>query len=641
MMISERIQTATQNLGHFLSGHRGRRTLRGLGLFWAGFFLPAAALGRTFQPIAMGFVCAAPPGWTAVLLALGASLGYPLFWGRPGLLGTVWVVCGLGVSLVLGGREIVLRLKALIPALCAFIVSGVGLVFLLGLGVDTPVPVHLLRVAVGAATGALVTQWRRDRSDVTDWAVQALAVLALAQVWPARYLGLGFVAAGYLAAGSSFPGLILAGLALDLSQVTGVKMTAVLCAGWCLTRLPRGSHLWGTFSAAIAYVPAAVLSGAWDVHPLPGLILGGALAAVLPRPVGTKQKQHTGEAALAQVRLEQMAQALHAMEQSLLSVRDPEPDRNAILTRAAGAACDTCPERRQCRTRATALTPGVLEQPGLGEQDLPAGCRKPHRLLAELRRGQEQLRRIHADNRRLQTFRTAAREQYGFLAGFLEHLSDDLAARHNAVLSRFRPSIGLSTRAGGEENGDCCIWFPGPGNGYYILLCDGMGTGPEAAQESMEAANLLKSMLSAGLSPESALRSLNSLAILRNLGGCVTVDLLWLRLDTGKASLYKWGAAPSYLARAGQFQKIGTAGPPPGLSQSGRESVDRLSLSGGETLILRSDGVSEEVLLNSDRTTLSLSPGELAAAILEQDISGGDDATAVVIRLDPCRLSTQ
>jgi stage II sporulation protein E len=442
------------------------------------------------------------------------------------------------------------------------------------------------------------------------------------------------VAAGYLAAGGGFPALALAGLALDLSQVTRVTMTVVLCAGYCLKKIPRSGRFLNLFSAAAAYVPGAVLSGVWDVHPLPGLILGGALAAAAPELVKVRPEKSHGEAAVAQVRLEQMALALHRVEQSLLTVEDPEPDRSAILSRFRASACDTCPERRQCKARMVPeLSPSLLEQPGLAEEDLPSGCRKPNRLLTELRRGQEQLRRMKADLRRLQVFRDAAREQYAFLGDFLQELSDGLAERNEYCPPRFRPEIGLSSRSSSQTNGDCCIWFPGPGNDYYVLLCDGMGTGEDAARESMAAAEMLKTMLTAGFPAEYALRSLNSLSILRNFGGCATVDLLLLQLDTGKGTLYKWGAAASYLMKAGQYRKIGTAGPPPGLSQSCRETVDRLSLSRGELLILLSDGVCEEGLLNSARTTLSLPPGELAAAILEQEIPGGDDATAVVVRL--------
>lgn len=639
MVITEHIQSAKQSLTRLAGSRPGKLVLELAGYGTSGFFLSAAALGRSFQPIAMGFVCAAPPGWGAVLAALGAGIGYPLFWGSPGLLGSLWSLCALVVALGLGGRAIVLRQRALIPALSALIVSAAGLLFLLRFDGEASVTVHLLRMAVGSGCAALFCRRRRGPEGWTGWAVHALGVLALAQVWPGRYLGLGFGLAGFLASGSSFPGAILAGLALDLSQVTRVKMTAVLCAGYLLARIPRIGRPVPLFCAAIAYVPTALLSGVWDVRPLPGLILGGAVAALVPRPQRDRKEKSTGEAALAQVRLEQMALALHRMAGSLEQSAGPEPDAGAILEKCRSAACDTCPERRQCRGRSQLLAPGILEQPGLGEQDLPDRCRKPHRFLSELRRGQEQLRRSRGDRQRLGQYREAAREQYDFLALLLEGLSDSLAVRHDCPPARFTPEVGLASKSSGTVNGDCCVWFPGPGNQYYVLLCDGMGTGEAAARESLAATELLKTMLSAGLPPEQALRSLNSLSILRDLGGCVTVDLLELALDTGRGKLYKWGAAQSWLLQGENRKKIGTAGPPPGLSQSCRETVDRLSLGRGEMLILLSDGVSEEGLVNSARTTPALPPGELAAAILDREISGGDDATAAVIRLSPTPAS--
>ena len=191
----------------------------------------------------------------------------------------------------------------------------------------------------------------------------------------------------------------------------------------------------------------------------------------------------------------------------------------------------------------------------------------------------------------------------------------------------------MSTRSHREENGDRCLWFAGTGSDYYILLCDGMGTGAGAAQESREAAELLKGLLQAGFPAEYALRSLNSLAVLRELGGCTTVDLVRLQLDTGRGTLYKWGAASSYLLKNGQLRKIGTASPPPGLSVQTRETVDRLSLGGGEVLILLSDGAGEDMLLRTPWTAPEPSPGALAAAILERGALEGDDATVAVVRL--------
>ena len=286
------------------------------------------------------------------------------------------------------------------------------------------------------------------------------------------------------------------------------------------------------------------------------------------------------------------------------------------------------------------LSEKLLEQPGLGEDDLPRGCKKPGRLLVELRRGQEQLRRMKGDRRRLESYQCAARDQYGFLADFLQSLSEELGERREYRPPRFQPEVAMSTRSHREENGDKCIWFPGTGNDYYVLLCDGMGTGAGAAKESREAAELLERLLRSGFPAEYALRSLNSLAVLRELGGCTTVDLVRLQLDTGRGTLYKWGAASSYLLKNGQLRKIGTASPPPGLSVHARETVDRLSLGGGEVLILLSDGAGEDMLLRTPWTAPEPSPGALAAAILERGALEGDDATVAVVRLSALDAAT-
>ncbi len=635
---------AMAGLRQWLAEPRRRRLGAAAGYGLAGFAMAAGALGRVFQPLALGLVCAAPPGLAAVGLALGAAVGYPVFWGRPGLQGTAWVCLGLVTALALGDRGIVQRQRMLIPAIAAVIVAGMGVVYLYAMDTRTPVALYLLRVAMGVGSSWLFQTWRQERSQWSRWGVQTLGVLALAQIVPMRYLGLGFVAAGYLAARGDWVGGILAGLALDLSQVTDVKMTAVLCAGLCLARLPGVPRWAAMLSCGAVYLPAAMLSGVWDVRPLPGLILGGALAGLLPEP-GPEHAppRPTGQRALTQVQLEQMAQVLRQLEQSLTGVRDPEPDGQAILARCCAESCDTCPERRGCKARALmpGMGTGVLELPGLGEEDLPRGCRKTGRMLQELRRGQEQLRRLKGQAGRLAECRGAVAAQYGDVAEFLEQLSDGLGEHRRYRPPRFQPELGCATRGTGAENGDKCVWFEGRGNRFYLLLCDGMGTGAGAARESGQAVKLIQTMLQAGLAPECALRNVNNLALLRQMGGCVTVDLVEVDLESGKGTVFKWGAPSSYLMTRGQLRKIGTAGPPPGLWQQSREERERLSLGRGEVLILLSDGVSEESLLHSARTTPTQPAGEMAAAILEKACSNEDDATAAVIRLIPCRPGIQ
>ena len=617
----------------------GRRAAA-LGLwFGGGFLLAAAAVEGRFQPLALGLLCAGTGGWSAVAAALGAALGYLWFWGRGAMQAMAWLVAGLAVDLGLGDRRISRRQTLLLPACAAVIVAGGGVLWLFRWEDFTPIPTYLTRVALALGATAIFRAFLERRGSWADWLAQSLLVLSLSQI-AVLGVNLGCAAAGYFAAQGSLASAALAGLGLDLGRPSGVGMTGVMCLAFCLRLIPGRPRWLDAFAPTLAYIPVMALSGKFDLGPVPGLLVGGVVRLALPGLGRLEPRKRRGETAVAQLRLEQMALALRHMEQSLLLTAPVSPDRGAVLDRASRAACDFCPERRGCRGRLEELPESLLEQPGLGEEDLPRGCRKPARLLGELRRGQEQLRRMKGDRKRLESYQCAARDQYAFLADFLQNLAEDLGSRKNDHSHRFTPEVAMSTRSHREENGDRCLWFAGTGSDYYVLLCDGMGTGAGAARESREAAELLKRMLQAGFPAEYALRSLNSLAVLRELGGCTTVDLVRLHLDTGRGTLYKWGAASSYLLKNGQLRKIGTASPPPGLNVQARETVDRLSLSGGEVLILLSDGAGEDVLLRTEWTAPEPSPGGLAAALVERGAEEGDDATVAVVRLNSSNAVT-
>jgi hypothetical protein len=274
--------------------------------------------------------------------------------------------------------------------------------------------------------------------------------------------------------------------------------------------------------------------------------------------------------------------------------------------------------------------------------DVPVNCRKRGRLLLELRRIQDQYRSIRADRDRQREYRNALIQQYRFLSEYLQDLADKLPQRGNALRPRFDPQVEVCSAGLEGINGDRCLWFAGTECHYYVLLCDGMGTGLGAISEGCEAARMLKTMLSAGFPAEHALRSINSLCALRGQAGAVTVDLAEIALDSGRVAVYKWGAAPSWVIRGSGAEKIGTAVAPPGLSVTDtRETVDKLSLRRGETLILLSDGVDGEVAMRRASELTHMAPGEMAPKVLQYGKgNGSDDATAAVIRLYPQTLST-
>ena len=348
-----------------------------------------------------------------------------------------------------------------------------------------------------------------------------------------------------------------------------------------------------------------------------------------------------GEVATAQVRLEIMAGVLNQTQQLLMEVPPNAIDQEALLARTRERACGGCPNRKGC-TEVGQLDIGLLTRPLTDTASLGGGCRKPNRLLLELRRTQEQLRMFRSEASRRRECREAVVQQYRFLSGYLRQTAEGLSGNGDRLPLHYKSEVRIVSRGKEEANGDKCQAFAGAGGKYYVLLCDGMGSGLGAEQEGQKTLGMLRQMLTAGFPAEYTLQSLNSLCCLRGRAGAMTVDLVELWLDTGKTMLYKWGASPSVLLRGSQGEKIGTAGPPPGLDvNKTRETVDKLSLRRGETLILMSDGVDAEAVLRCGWIAPGEPLGEFAAKLL--DICSeekGDDATVAAIRLHPTSLYT-
>ena len=621
---------------------QGRHTFRRICLdprlhLWAkrgvqlmlGFGMSAASLGNHLQPFAMALVLSGS-GMGAGMTALGAGIGYWAFWGNAGLAGVGWVVPGLLCALMVGNMELT---PLLLPSVGALITAVGGLVCQFTGGYAPAVPMYLLQVGIGFGATLLFCVARRRRNAIADWLAWGCAVLALAQIAPVRWMNLGFLAAGILSAGGAFPAAAVAGLALDLAQVTMVPMTAVLCAAYFLRMIPWNRRWMTHLMPGMAYALMVMLTSKWDLAPLPALTLGGCLTMLRPRSSPIAHRR--GETGIAQVRLELAAGVLAQTQQLLLQVESAPIDEQALIRRAADRACGSCPCRKSCKDRVSAAAiPAVeLHKSLLSDRNLPFSCRKTGRIVVELQRSQEQLRSLKANRDRMEECRGAVVQQYHFLASFLQELSDRLSRREKEPKIHFQAKVEVFSNRRQEDNGDRCIWFAGTEGRYYVLLCDGMGTGLGAISEGCEAARMLRAMLSAGFPAEHALRSVNSLCALRGQAGAVTVDLAEISLDSGRVSVYKWGAAPSYLITALGAEKIGTAGPPPGLSVTqNRETVDRLSLSRGELLVLTSDGAGGEEILRGVSTAEL--PGQIGRRLVMSTGDGQtDDATAVVIRL--------
>ena len=612
--------------------------VRAAACFFAGMLLSAASLLHRPLPLTMGLVCAFG-NWGSVLAAIGSVVGYRLFWATAAEQCVVWVAGALALTLLLHGRKMTRDAPLLLPATNSLVVAICGVVFQSLHGDTTPISFFLLRIALAGGSCWLYTKAICERNPIVDWLCWATAVLALSQIAPLPWLNLGMVAAAALLAGAPFPAAALAGLALDLSQITPVPMTAVMALGFLLRFFPNYPKWFSAGVPAVVYIAVGVLCEIWSFAPLPGLVAGGILGVMIP--TGTKITHRRGETGAAQVRLEMTAGVLCQTQQLLLEFTEAAVDEQALVARAAERACGSCPNRKSCKdSRRIGQLPGlILHKPLLTAEELPIVCKKSGRFLAELHRSQEQLRSIRANRERQREYREALIQQYQFLARYLQTLSDQLSRRITTQTPVYEPMVQVYGNRPEADNGDRCLRFAGTLCRYYVLLCDGMGTGMGAVQEGKTAAQMLKRLLSAGYPAEYALRSLNSLCALRERSGAVTVDLAELFLDSGKVNLYKWGAAPSYLLNSSGAEKIGSLGPPPGISVTDcREQMERLTLRRGETLVLISDGVEQEDTLRCCMDAVGQPPAELGLRLLSDSrLTGDDDATAVIIQLLPAK----
>ncbi len=378
--------------------------------------------------------------------------------------------------------------------------------------------------------------------------------------------------------------------------------------------------------------------------------LGGALLLPLlirlPLP-GAESALHPGQApALPPQRgVEKALRTMHGV----LAREDPAvqpPQLAEVYDFAAERVCRCCVRyslcweqnaedtyRDLCAAGEAMMQRGAAEREDLPERFISRCCHTAGFLTAVNQSMDALLARRREEHRRREVRRVAA-GQYLALERLLEIQSKP---RPRPELC-FTPelAVGSACREGSRVSGDRGAACRDPFGHYYVLLCDGMGSGAPARGESDRAARLLTAFLETGLEPDTVLGLLNGFYLLRKDTAFATLDLLRLDLSTGAGTLYKWGAAPSYLRRGTGVEKIGTATPPPGLdaAKSGVPGQYELSLREGETLVMVSDGAFGEETEQRLTEFVQGSVRDLASCLITLGQGDtADDRTAVVVRL--------
>ncbi len=220
----------------------------------------------------------------------------------------------------------------------------------------------------------------------------------------------------------------------------------------------------------------------------------------------------------------------------------------------------------------------------------------------------------------------------------------------------YRLVLGASGigKGGSLVSGDSHAFFYLKGGRFGLALSDGMGVGPRAALESGTTISLLRRLLELGFGQELAIKTVNSILVLRSPGeSFATVDLAVIDLYSGQTDFIKIGAVPTYLLRGGRISQIRASSLPVGIIEDFEVVSQARLLEPGDILVMLTDGVLEacngtdghgEWIIKVLEDAAGLPPQEMAELLLKlaQTGSGGvarmpDDMTVVVARLEKQR----
>lgn len=638
-------QTIRQRLNYW-SGRPAVETAgRALGAAAAGFLLAGAAAAGIWLPLALSLAASLGLCLESFAAYAGGCLGYVVFWGTGKALEPVAAGLLVEACLCIFGEQ-TKQNRWLGPGCTAVFTALVGFLFLLEQRFAPPLLWRYgFRILVAGGGALCFRQALEEGNAMARLGLLACLCAGLCAIQPVGF-PLGAAAACALAAAAldtpmGLTAAILCGLALDLSWGSGCA-TAVLAlsalAGRNRNRLLRLALWLG------AVLLGVLLTGTSSLL-LAGAILGAGLSWLIPTELlfgapKTARRQEDQRLAAAAGLLDQLGRCLEPGRSARA-----DPETAAVFDQAAERVCRMCSLWESCWNQNAQETvealdraaPAMMTRGKALREDLPPlfvnRCRHLEGFLTAVNRELDDLSCRRQCRSRIRESREILARQYGALS---RALSREQPAEQ--PVCRFRPEVGFrsQSRRGDTPSGDRGATFR-LGKYFYLLLCDGMGTGQSAAGEAGAAIAILRTLLQAGVTPPEAMELLNGIYILRDDGGFATVDLLQADLTTGEVTLLKWGSAVSYVKRRSGVEKIGTASPPPGIGigEEFRPEETTLSLGRGELLVLVSDGAGGETAERCLRQYGGLSPKELAAGLVGSSQGQEDDRTAAVLALQP------
>ncbi|NLK65569.1 MAG: SpoIIE family protein phosphatase [Tissierellia bacterium] len=209
---------------------------------------------------------------------------------------------------------------------------------------------------------------------------------------------------------------------------------------------------------------------------------------------------------------------------------------------------------------------------------------------------------------------------------------------------KIRTYTAAAIKDGSQISGDNFA-YAGRADKYYVVLCDGIGSGEEASSESNSAVDLMSRFLYSDFTEEQILRTLNSVMMIKlDDERYVTFDFTIIDYGTKQLRLYKAGAAPSYILSNKGVDKISGKSLPLGILDNFEYSSFKKQINLGDMVVMVTDGVIDSINLDPKKSLdkyleylAEKDPQTVANSILSYALRGQDkvidDMTVLVTKI--------